>query len=92
MIRATIYSTIGVVKEEKLTKKFVADKKHVTVEDCEKLLVLHGYERHKSRGSHYVYHKKGENPITVVIPKKTKYVKPGYVDRIIKRLDLEQST
>ena len=40
-------------------------------------------------GSHLVYHQKGNIPITVITPKNNKYVKPGYVKLIIKRLRLE---
>lgn len=90
MTDATIFSTIMNVKAEKLVRKFLTEKKRITVDDCERLLRLFGYESHKSAGSHRVYHKKGETPITVVTPKNTKYVKPGYVDKIVKKLDLEE--
>jgi len=35
------------------------------------------------------YHKKGAIPIVVITPKNTKYVKPGYVAKIVKVLHLE---
>ncbi|MDD4860295.1 MAG: type II toxin-antitoxin system HicA family toxin, partial [Dehalococcoidales bacterium] len=62
---------------------------HITVEDCDRLLTVHGFELRKGGGSHRVYHKKSDAPVTVVSPKDNKYVKPGYVNLIIKRLNLE---
>jgi len=75
--------------DEKLIKKFLTDKSHITVNDCDILLKNHGYELHKSRGSQRVYHKKGSTPITVINPKGTKYIKSPYVKQIIKDLKLE---
>ena len=77
------------MSDEKLIKKFLTDKMHITVEDCDRLLTLYGYEYRKHGGSHRVYHKKGGVPVTVVTPKNKKYVKPAYVNLIIKRLNLE---
>jgi predicted RNA binding protein YcfA (HicA-like mRNA interferase family) len=74
---------------EKLFRKFLTDKTHITAEDCDGLLTSYGYELHKKRGSHRTYHKKGETPITVPIPKNGKYVLSPYVNRIIKDLGLE---
>ncbi|RJQ40965.1 MAG: type II toxin-antitoxin system HicA family toxin, partial [Dehalococcoidia bacterium] len=56
---------------------------------CERLLIALGYRLRKSGGSHRVYHKKGDRPIIVVTPKNSRYVKPGYVNLIIKKLNLE---
>jgi predicted RNA binding protein YcfA (HicA-like mRNA interferase family) len=75
---------------EKLVRKFLTDKTHITVDDCDRLLTAYGYELHKKGGSHQTYHKKGDTPINVVTPKNTKYVKPGYVDKITKKLNLEE--
>jgi len=75
--------------DEKLIKKFLTDKTHITFDDCDTLLTDHGYGLHKQGGSHRTYHKTGTTPIIVVIPKNTKYVKPGYVEMIIKKLNLE---
>ena len=77
------------MENEKIIYKFITDQSHITFEDCDKLLVSHDYKLHKSSGSHRVYHKKGETPIIVVIPKNTKYVKRGYVIMLIKKLNLE---
>ena len=74
---------------EKLIRKFLTDKTHITAEDCDRLLTYYSYELHKKRGSHRTYHKKGETPITVPIPKNGKYVLSPYVNRIIKDLGLE---
>jgi len=74
---------------EKLSRKFLADKVHITIEDCGKLLVAYGYELRKGGGSHRTYHKKGAQPITIVAPKGTKYVKSVYISLIIKYLKLE---
>ncbi len=74
---------------EKLIQKFLKDKTHITIEDCEQLLTDYGFEHRKSSGSHKGYHKKDEKPIILIIPKHTKYVKREYVDKLIKRLNLE---
>jgi len=74
----------------KLIQKFLADKKHITVDDCDRLLTAYGFKLRKSSGSHRVYHRKGDTPVTVVTPKGKKYVKPGYVNLIIKRLNPEE--
>jgi predicted RNA binding protein YcfA (HicA-like mRNA interferase family) len=76
--------------KEKLIRKFFNDRMHITIQDCERLLNAYGYELRKGRGSHSVYHKKGDTPVIVVSPKGKKYVKPGYVNLIIKRLKLEE--
>lgn len=75
--------------DEKLIEKFLTDRMHITVEDCDRLLTNYGYSLHKKGGSHRTYHKKDDTPINVVTPKNTKYVKPGYVEKIIKKLNLE---
>jgi predicted RNA binding protein YcfA (HicA-like mRNA interferase family) len=73
---------------ENLVNKFLNNKMHITVGDCDKLLVYFGYKRHKRGGSHQTYHKKGAAPITVITPKNTKYVNSAYVQLIIKYLKL----
>ncbi|MBI2830712.1 MAG: type II toxin-antitoxin system HicA family toxin [Chloroflexi bacterium] len=75
--------------DEKLVKKFLTDRMHITVEDCDRLLTAYGYEWRKGGGSHRTYHKKGTRPITVVVPKNTKYVNTSYAKNIIKVLELE---
>lgn len=75
---------------EKLIRKFLNDKMHITVEDCDKLLTTYGFKLRKSSGSHRVYHRKGGKPVTVVNPKGKKYVKPSYVNLLIKCLNLEE--
>jgi predicted RNA binding protein YcfA (HicA-like mRNA interferase family) len=87
----------------KLINKFLY-RENITVEDCDRLLiycsllntptvrsweVYYGYEYHKTGGSHRVYHQKGAKSITVVIPKKSKYVNTAYVDLVIQGLNLE---
>jgi len=79
-----------VKSSERLVKKFLADRTHITTDDCDRLLTAHGYELHKSRGSHRTYHKKGTVPITVIIPKGKKYIISPYVNRIIRDLGLEE--
>jgi len=76
--------------DEKLIKRFLTDKLHITVEDCDRLLTTYGFELRKSGGSHRAYHKKGTTPIIVVTPKKSKYILSPYVNRIIKDLGLEE--
>ena len=73
-----------------MVKKFLNDKTHITVDDCDRLLTDFGYKLKKGAGSHRVYHKKETTPVIVVIPKNTKYVKPGYVWLIVKKLKLEE--
>jgi len=76
-----------VQSDERLINKFLDDKTHITIEDCNRLLISFGYKFRKTGGSHRVYHKKGNIPIIVVIPKNTKYVKPGYVELLIKKIE-----
>ena len=73
---------------DKLVNKFLSGK-NITVEDCDRLLIYYAYEYHKTGGSHRVYHQKGAKSITVVIPKKSKYVNTAYVDLVIQGLNLE---
>ena len=73
----------------KLVEKFLTDKMHITMDDCDTLLTSSGYELYKGGGSHRVYHKKYDTPVIVVTPKNSKYVKPGYVNMIIRKLNLE---
>lgn len=75
---------------EKIIQKFLADRTHITIEDCDRLLISYGYELHKKRGSHRTYHKRGDTPITVPIPKNRKYILSPYVNKIIKDLGLEE--
>jgi predicted RNA binding protein YcfA (HicA-like mRNA interferase family) len=75
--------------KEKLIKKFLSDSKHITIEDCDEILAGFGYEFKRGGGSHRTYHKKSARPITVVIPKGTKYIYSIYVYLIIKILKLE---
>ncbi|MDP2744549.1 MAG: type II toxin-antitoxin system HicA family toxin [Dehalococcoidia bacterium] len=74
---------------KKLVQKFLTDRMHITVEDCDRLLASQGYELRKGGGSHRTYHKKDARPITVVGPKGTKHVKSVYIDLIIKYLKPE---
>ena len=75
---------------EKLVRKFLTDKTHITIGDCDRLLTSYGYELHKKGGSHRTYHKKGDTPITVPIPKNRKNILSPYVNKIIKDLGLEE--
>jgi predicted RNA binding protein YcfA (HicA-like mRNA interferase family) len=63
---------------------------HITIGDCDKLLTAFGYILRKGGGSHRTYHKKGSVPLTVVAPKKSKYVVTPYVNKIIEDLGLEK--
>ena len=86
----TCDSILNTKGNEKLTQKFLIDRVHITVEDCDRLLSAYGYELHKGSGSHRTYHKKGVRPITVVAPKKSKYVISPYINMIVKDLKLEE--
>jgi predicted RNA binding protein YcfA (HicA-like mRNA interferase family) len=74
----------------KLIKKILNNPKNVRFKDVDKLLKAFGYEaKQPSKGSsHFVYRKKGANPITV--PYKRPFVKEIYIKQIIKILELEE--
>ncbi|PPD57886.1 type II toxin-antitoxin system HicA family toxin [Dehalogenimonas etheniformans] len=74
---------------QKLIQKFLSDNQHITVEDCHRILIEFGFELRKSGGSHRVYHKKGAKPISIIDPKKTKYINSLYVRALVKDLGLE---
>jgi len=78
-----------IIVKSKLIRKFITDSKHITIEDCDDLLTSFGYELKKGAGSHRTYHKKGGRPVTVVMPKGTKYIYSVYINLIIKILKLE---
>ena len=74
----------------KLVKTILTHRKHVSFEDMDKLLRAFGYEPKQPRkgSSHYVYRKKGVNPI--VVPFKRPFLKEVYVKQVIKQLNLEE--
>jgi len=74
----------------KLVYKILANPKHVSFENLDKLLGEFGYERRQPRGgsSHYVYRKKGCKSITM--PYKRPFVKEFYVKVVIRQLKLEE--
>ena len=74
---------------DKLIRKLLTESKHITIENCDELLTSFGYKLKKGSGSHRTYHKKGARPITVIIPKGTKYIYSVYINLIIKILKLE---
>lgn len=74
---------------EKLIRKFLTDRTHITIEDCDRILTSYGYRLRKGSGSHRTYHRKGDRPLTIVAPKGTKYVYSPYVNKIISELELE---
>jgi predicted RNA binding protein YcfA (HicA-like mRNA interferase family) len=74
---------------DKLINKFLTDRNHITIEDCDRLLTEYGYKLRKGSGSHRTYHIKGSFPLTIVTPKGTKYIYTPYVNKMIKELRLE---
>jgi predicted RNA binding protein YcfA (HicA-like mRNA interferase family) len=74
----------------KLVKAILANRKHVSFKDMDKLLKAFGYEPKQPRGgsSYYVYRKKGAKPI--VVPFKRPFLKEFYVKQVIKLLRLEE--
>ena len=63
---------------DRLVIKFLS-RKNITVEDCDRLLIYYGYNYHKSGGGHRVYHRTNAKSITIMMPKKSKYiVQPVY--------------
>jgi predicted RNA binding protein YcfA (HicA-like mRNA interferase family) len=73
---------------DKLINKFLS-RKNIMVEDCDRLLIYYGYKYHKTGGSHRVYHQKNVKSITIVIPKKSKYIASLYINQLITDLGLE---
>ena len=74
---------------KKRVTKILRNPKTVKFEELDKILVHFGFERSQKKGgsSHYVYRKKGGNPITVP---KHKPVKEFYIKNVIKILNLEE--
>jgi predicted RNA binding protein YcfA (HicA-like mRNA interferase family) len=70
---------------DKLIIKFLSGK-NITVDDCDKLLIYYGYDYHKSGGSHRVYHRTNAKSITIIIPKKSKYIASLYINQLLKDL------
>jgi predicted RNA binding protein YcfA (HicA-like mRNA interferase family) len=58
---------------DKLIIKFLS-RRNITVDDCDRLLIYYGYEYHKTGGSHRVYHRTNAKSITIIVPKKSKYI------------------
>ncbi|MDA3053191.1 type II toxin-antitoxin system HicA family toxin [Campylobacter sp. JMF_01 NE2] len=52
-------------KFEKLIKKLETNPKDVTFDDLDKILILLGYERKNTGGSHFVYRKKNAQTYTL---------------------------
>jgi hypothetical protein len=77
------------VNTDKLINKFLTNKNHITMEDCDTLLIGYGYKPHKSSGSHQGYFRKDSKPIIIPRPHGTKYINILYVNRIINILHLE---
>ena len=73
---------------DKLINKFLSGK-NITVEYCDRLLIYHRYEYHKTGGSHRVYHRTDAKSITIIIPKKSKYIASLYINQLLKDLGLE---
>ena len=69
----------------KLINKFLSGK-NITVDDCDRLLIYYGYAYHKSGGSHRVYHRANAKSITIIIPKKSKYIASLYINQLLKDL------
>jgi predicted RNA binding protein YcfA (HicA-like mRNA interferase family) len=76
--------------ERDLVNKFLTDQSHITIEDCDQLLGIYGYELKKGSGSHRIYHKKNARAIAIVAPHGTKHVKSPYIKLVIRLLGLEQ--
>ena len=87
----SVEETVSEMKRKcKIVKAILANRKHVSFEDMDKLLRAFGYEPKQPRrgSSHYVYRKKGVNPI--VVPFKRPFLKEIYVRQIVKLLNLEE--
>ncbi|GAB6163942.1 hypothetical protein JCM12298_31020 [Desulfothermus naphthae] len=81
---------VDIKQKCKLIKGLLNNPKNVRFKDVDRLLKAFGYEvkQPRSGGSHFVYRKKGVNPIT--IPFKRPFVKEIYIKQIIKILNLEE--
>jgi predicted RNA binding protein YcfA (HicA-like mRNA interferase family) len=77
------------MSEEKLIQKFLTDQKHITEDDCIRLLNNYGYVLFKNSGSHRSFHKRGSFSVTIVVPKGSRYIKSPYVKMIVKVMKLE---
>jgi predicted RNA binding protein YcfA (HicA-like mRNA interferase family) len=73
---------------DKLIIKFLS-RRNITVDDCDRLLIYYGYEYPKTGGSHRVYHRTNAKSITIIVPKKSKYIASLYINQLIKDLGLE---
>ena len=67
-------------------KKMLVNTKSWSFKDLSRLLKNFGFEESNKGGSHYVFRKKGEKPITIP---KHKPVGQVYAKNVIKRLNLE---
>jgi len=75
---------------EKLIKKFLNKPTEVSFSDVVSVLVAFGYEeRNSGSGSHRVFTKPGQLPVTVPTVK-GRNVKGHYIQRIVELLELEE--
>lgn len=76
-------------KREKLISRFLAEPPEIDFDDVRNLLAIFGYSLRKGgSGSHQVFVKQGEDPITIPLVSGRK-VKRTYIRRINEILDLE---
>ena len=75
-------------KLDKLIKKLLRAPSQIRFDELTTVLVSHGYEVVRKRGSHYMFlHPEIRDVITV--PYKRPHVKTWYVKHIVERLGLE---
>ncbi len=77
------------MSDDQLIRNIINDQAHITIKECDQLLLNFGYTLKKGSGSHRVYHKKNARAITIAAPHGTRYVKSTYIKIIIKILGLE---
>lgn len=75
----------------KLVKKLVSRPNRVSLEEVDRVFKEFGWHLKPKTGSHFVYHKPGHAPITVLAVRHgSKWVREDVVKRIVDHLSLEE--
>jgi len=73
-------------KLEKLEEKILRKPKNMRFEDVRTLLISHGFENARTKGSHFIF---TDNKNVISIPVHNNTVKKVYLEKIIKILELK---
>ena len=74
----------------RLVGKFLYEPGKIDFDDVDTLCQAFGWRVKKKSGSHHTYHKAGEYPLTVPLPHSSRKIKPEYVRKVIRHLQLEE--